>query len=90
MKARPRERARLLYEWVSRNITYGGNCIGVGAVVPRDLDVVLDNRMGDCKDHATLLQSLWSAAGLRSEQVLVNAGEQYDLARRPWFRWSTT
>lgn len=82
-EGRPRERARLLYEWVSKNITYGGNCIGVGAVVPRDLDVVLDNRMGDCKDHATLLQALWSAAGLRSEQVLVNAGDQYDLARIP-------
>jgi hypothetical protein len=82
-ESRPRERARLLYEWVSKNITYGGNCIGVGAVVPRDLDVVLDNRMGDCKDHATLLQALWGAAGLRSEQVLVNSGGQYDLARTP-------
>lgn len=80
---RPRERARLLYEWVSRNITYGGNCIGVGAVVPRDLDVVVDNKMGDCKDHATLLQALWAAAGIRSEQVLVNAGSNYDLAKTP-------
>ena len=47
----PARAARLLYEWVSRNITYGGNCIGLGAVVPRDMDVVLDNKMGDCKDH---------------------------------------
>lgn len=79
----PREKARLLYEWVSRSITYGGNCIGVGAVVPRDLDVVLDNKMGDCKDHATLLQSLLSAQGVRSEQVLINAGSEYDLAKTP-------
>lgn len=82
-EARPRERARLAYEWVSKNITYGGNCIGVGAVVPRDLDLVLDNKMGDCKDHATLLQALLSAAGIRSEQVLVNSGGQYDLPRTP-------
>lgn len=78
---KPAERARLLYEWVSRNITYGGNCIGVGAVVPRDLDTVLDNKMGDCKDHATLLQALLSEAGIRSEQVLI--GGMYDLPKTP-------
>jgi transglutaminase-like putative cysteine protease len=82
-EARPREQARLLYEWVSRNITYGGNCIGLGAVVPRDLDVVLDNKMGDCKDHATLLQAMLTSAGIRSEQVLINAGSQYDLPTTP-------
>lgn len=82
-ESKPLERARLLYEWVSRNITYGGNCIGVGAVVPRDLDVVLDNKMGDCKDHATLLQALLAAAGIRSEQVLINAGGLYDLTPVP-------
>ncbi|MES2951419.1 MAG: DUF3857 and transglutaminase domain-containing protein [Pseudomonadota bacterium] len=78
---KPDARARLLYEWVSRTITYGGNCIGVGAVVPRDLDTVLDNKMGDCKDHATLLQALLTAAGVRSEQVLIGGG--YDLIRTP-------
>lgn len=79
----PLARARLLYEWVSRNITYGGNCIGVGAVVPRDTDTVLDNKMGDCKDHATLLQALWRAADIRGEQVLINAGSQLDLPATP-------
>jgi transglutaminase-like putative cysteine protease len=82
-EARPREKARLLYEWVSRTLTYGGNCIGVGAVVPRDMDVVLDNKMGDCKDHATVLQALFTAAGIRSEQVLINAGSDYELAKTP-------
>jgi transglutaminase-like putative cysteine protease len=77
----PRERARLLYEWVSTHIDYAGNCIGIGAVVPRDLAVVLDNRMGDCKDKATLLQALLTAEGIASEQVLMGGG--YDLPRTP-------
>jgi transglutaminase-like putative cysteine protease len=78
-----RDQARALYDWVSTQVTYGGNCVGVGTVVPRDLDKVLDNRMGDCKDHATLLQALLAARGIASEQVLVNAGNGYRLQAIP-------
>lgn len=78
-----REQARLLYEWVSRTLTYGGNCVGIGAVVPRELSLVLDNRMGDCKDHATALQALLAAQGIESHQVLVNAGNLYRLHPLP-------
>lgn len=79
----PRDAARALYDWVAGNITYAGNCIGIGAVVPRDLDYVLDNRMGDCKDHATLLQALLAARGIGSTQALVNSGPAYRLPRIP-------
>lgn len=79
-----REQARKLYEWVSEKISYAGNCIGIGTVVPRDLDVVLDNNMGDCKDQATLLQALFSAQGIASEQALISAGTHaYDLPVTP-------
>ena len=79
----PRETAKRLYEWVSKNISYAGNCIGLGAVVPRDTDVVLDNKMGDCKDHATLLQALLTAKGIASTQALINAGSTYSLPKVP-------
>lgn len=79
----PRDIARALYDWVATNITYGGNCIGIGAVVPRDLDIILDNRMGDCKDHATLLQALLAAKGIQSSQALVNSGTAYRLPKVP-------
>lgn len=79
----PADKARALYEWIQKNITYGGNCIGIGAVVPRDLDVVLDNRIGDCKDRATLLQALLTAAGVPATQALVNAGGLYELPEVP-------
>jgi transglutaminase-like putative cysteine protease len=81
-----REQARLLYEWVSTQISYAGNCIGLGAVVPRDLAVVLENKMGDCKDKATLLQALLTAQGIASEQALINinsSSRQYDLPQPP-------
>ena len=79
----PRRQAIALYEWVARTITYAGNCVGIGGVVPRDLDVVIDNRQGDCKDHATLLQALLAARGIESQQALVNAGSVFKLAALP-------
>ena len=82
-KTAPRDQARALYDWVATNITYAGNCIGIGAVVPRDLAFILDNKMGDCKDHATLLQALLAARGIASTQALVNAGSTYRLAKIP-------
>jgi transglutaminase-like putative cysteine protease len=78
-----KEQAKVLYEWVARNFTYAGNCIGIGAVVPRDMPFVLDNKMGDCKDHATLLQALLSAKGIKSIQALVNASSMYRLPKIP-------
>ena len=78
-----RAQARLLYDWVATNISYAGNCIGVGAVVPHDTDVILDNRMGDCKDHATLLEALYRSVGIESEQALINSGSVYQLPKIP-------
>ena len=78
-----REQARALYEWVANNISYAGNCIGVGTVVPHDVAFILDNRMGDCKDHATLFQALLAAKGIESTQALVNASSNYKLPKIP-------
>lgn len=78
-----KEQARALYEWVAGNITYAGNCIGIGAVVPRDIDFILDNKMGDCKDHATLLQALLAAQSIKSTQALINSGSSYRLLHVP-------
>ncbi len=78
-----KDKAKLLYNWVASNITYAGNCIGVGAVVPHDTDFILDNKMGDCKDHATLLQALLAAENIASTQALINSGSTYQLPTIP-------
>ncbi|NIP54919.1 MAG: DUF3857 domain-containing protein, partial [Aliifodinibius sp.] len=78
-----KKQARMLYNWVATNISYAGNCIGVGAVVPHDTDFILDNRMGDCKDHATLLEALYRSVGIKSSQALINAQNVYRLPEVP-------
>ena len=74
-----REQAKALYEWVATNIQYAGNDVGSGGVVPRKASLVLSNRMGDCKDHSTLLEAMLAVKGIDSTQVLVNAGSAYTL-----------
>jgi transglutaminase-like putative cysteine protease len=70
-------RARAIYNWVSQNIRYVAVYFGAGAVVPHPASDILANRYGDCKDHATLLQTLLKAAGIESSTALIYSGYQY-------------
>jgi transglutaminase-like putative cysteine protease len=79
----PREQAKALYDWVAQNIKFAGNCVGHGSVVPHEADVVLANRMGDCKDHTTLLQALLAVKGIASTPTLINSGNAYTLPEAP-------
>jgi len=79
----PHDQAKALYDWVSQNIKYAGNCVGVGAVVPHDADLVLTNRMGDCKDHTGLLQALLAVKGIASVPTLIDTASAYTLPEVP-------
>jgi len=74
-----RTQAKAIYDWVAVNIQYAGDDVGVGPVVPHAADLVLTNRMGDCKDHSILMQALLAAKGIASSPVLINAGNAYSL-----------
>jgi transglutaminase-like putative cysteine protease len=72
-----------LANWVRRNIRYVGVYIGPGGVVPHAAATVLENRYGDCKDHAVLLEAMLAAAGIDSTVALVNNGDAYRLPATP-------
>jgi transglutaminase-like putative cysteine protease len=78
-----RAKVLALTDWVRRNIRYVSISVAAGGVVPHFADTILDNLYGDCKDHATLLESLLSAAGIDSTQVLISYGNAYDLPTVP-------
>ena len=75
------ERARALYQWVSKNIRYVAVVLGSGGYVPHAADEILAKEYGDCKDHVTLLQALLKSVGIDSVPALVNSGSAYTLSR---------
>jgi transglutaminase-like putative cysteine protease len=80
----PRERAARIYRWVSKEIHFAGNCLTGGDVVPRDTDLILNMKMGDCKDHTTLMQALLAAENIKSTPALINTQEMgYELPEVP-------
>lgn len=75
-----RDQVRALYEWVSRNIRYVAIYLGDGGFEPHDVEVILKNRYGDCKDHVVLLQSLLMAKNIKSSPALINLGAGEELS----------
>jgi transglutaminase-like putative cysteine protease len=72
-ETRPREKARLLYEWVSTYLDGVGDCTRAGETVPNPTSWALTKFFAGCRDHATVLQALLAAASIESEQVLLAA-----------------
>ncbi|MCC6069416.1 DUF3857 domain-containing transglutaminase family protein [Massilia sp. GCM10020059] len=78
-----RDKALALADWVRKNIRYVAVYVGPGGVVPHAASTVLENRYGDCKDHAVLLEALLSASGIASTPALINSGNAYRLPSAP-------
>ncbi|MGA7674096.1 MAG: tetratricopeptide repeat protein [Rhizomicrobium sp.] len=80
-----REQAKKIYEWVSGHIRYVAIELGKGSFVPHDVDSIVANGYGDCKDHDVLLQTLLKAKGIDSKSVLINGNNAYTLTQVPTF-----
>ena len=76
----PTDQARALYEWVTRNIRYVAIYLGDGGFEPHDVETILRNRYGDCKDHVVLLGALLAAKGIDSTPALINLGAGEELS----------
>lgn len=76
----PRQRALAIGNWMRKNVRYVAVYIGNGGLVPHSAESVLDNRYGDCKDHASLTEALLRAAGIDSTPALINSGNSYKLS----------
>lgn len=80
-----RAQAIKLYGWVAQHIRYVAVELGRGTFVPHDVDTILTNGYGDCKDHDVLLQALLKAKGIAARSVLINSTDAYSLTNVPTF-----
>ncbi len=61
--------------YVQENIIYKAIEFGVRGRIPNDADTILNDRYGDCKDHAVLLWALLKAAKINAHLALVNLSD---------------
>lgn len=78
-----KEQAKALYIWVARNIRYVAIYLGDGGIIPHDVNSILKNRYGDCKDHNALLIALLAAKGIDAGSALINSGYAYVVPKYP-------
>lgn len=67
-----RERAQAIYRYIQDNISYSSVPFRQGALIPQRASKVIQSRLGDCKDMATLYAALAREAGLSANLVLLN------------------
>ena len=75
----PKEQARALYNWVSREIRYVAIYLRDGGFVPHYADSIIRNRYGDCKDNNTSLIALLATKGIEASSALIKSGSSYVL-----------
>jgi len=78
-----RDEAKLIYEWVVKNIRYVAVYVGNGGIEAQDAEKVIKNGYSDCKGHAVVLEALLKARGIASSAALINLGNAYKLPTYP-------
>jgi hypothetical protein len=68
----PRTRLKFIYDFVRLSIRYIADLRGSHSIYPHDPGDILDNRYGDCKDHASLLSTIGRIAKLPVATCLVS------------------
>ncbi|MBV9574145.1 MAG: DUF3857 and transglutaminase domain-containing protein, partial [Acidobacteriales bacterium] len=69
----PLQKMKVLANFVQHDVRYVAISLGIGGVQPHAASDVFTHHYGDCKDKATLLQSMLREIGIDSYYVVINA-----------------
>jgi tetratricopeptide (TPR) repeat protein len=69
------EKAKLIYEYILKNIRYSSVSFRQGAYTPQKASTTLNTKLGDCKDVSTLFVAMATEVGLKANLVLVDTRE---------------
>lgn len=72
-----RDKAAAIHDWMRSNIRYVAVYLATGGWVPHDIDWILANGYGDCKDKALLEVALLKAVDIEAVPVLINTSNEY-------------
>lgn len=74
------EKARAIYTWILKNIRYSSVPFRQSGYVPQLASKVIQTKLGDCKDLATLYAALAREAGLKANLMLIDTRDQGEQA----------
>lgn len=63
---------KLIYKYITQNIAYSSVSFRQSGIVPQNPSAVINTRIGDCKDVATLFVTMCKEAGITAQLALVN------------------
>lgn len=70
------QKMKVIYDFITENIRYSSVPFRQSPLVPQEARDVLVNRIGDCKDVATLCIAMLNEVGVKAHHVLVNTADQ--------------
>ena len=73
------QQAKAIYNWVSKEIRYVSDTLGVHDYTPHEASYILQKRFGDCKDHNNLLITLLKAKHIEASSALINSDRKYKI-----------
>ncbi|MHB8232227.1 MAG: DUF3857 domain-containing transglutaminase family protein [bacterium] len=73
------EKIKEIYNFTAKKIRYVGYEFGIDGYKPSNVNSIFKNRLGDCKDHATLFSSMLRRIGVNAYPVLIPTTEIPDM-----------
>ncbi len=71
ISANQEENIKNVFYWVQEHIRYIAIEDGLGGFIPRGPNITLNNKYGDCKDKATLINSLLTHSGIEAHHAWI-------------------